>query len=87
MLDVFFIKVVFYLSVLKLGAIITHNLLDLSIKFILCHLQEFIYHPLSRTFILQKEHQNETRIIINNNKTIFVTANINVGDRTEQFHM
>jgi hypothetical protein len=42
MLDAFFIKVVFHLSVLKFGAIITPNLFDLSIKFILCSLKEFL---------------------------------------------
>jgi hypothetical protein len=35
MLDVFFIKKVFYLSVLKLGAVITSNLLDLGGDFTL----------------------------------------------------
>jgi hypothetical protein len=41
MLDAFFIKIVFYLSVLELGAIVTSNLLYSSIKLILCSLQEF----------------------------------------------
>jgi hypothetical protein len=41
MLDVFFIKIVFYLSVLELGVVVTSNLLDLAIKLILCSLQEF----------------------------------------------
>jgi hypothetical protein len=35
MLDAFFIKTIFYLSVLELGAIVTSNLLDFSIKLIL----------------------------------------------------
>jgi hypothetical protein len=42
MLDNFFITVVFYLSILELGAIITSTLLDFSIKFILRSLQEFL---------------------------------------------
>jgi hypothetical protein len=42
---------------------------------------------LSFTLILQKEHPSETRIVINNNKTIFVTTNTNVGDRTNQVHV
>jgi hypothetical protein len=42
MLDAFFIKEVFYLSILELGAIITSNLLDLGIKLILCHSQELL---------------------------------------------
>jgi hypothetical protein len=36
---------------------------------------------------LQKEHPNEVRIIINNNKTIFITANTNVGNMTKQVYM
>jgi hypothetical protein len=42
MLDAFFIKIVFYLSVFKLGAIIASNPLDFSIKFILFSLQDFL---------------------------------------------
>jgi hypothetical protein len=42
MLDAFFIKEVFYLSILEIGAIITSNLLDLGIKLILCHSQELL---------------------------------------------
>jgi hypothetical protein len=42
MLNTFFIKIVFYLSVLELGVIITSNPFDFSIKFILCSLQEFL---------------------------------------------
>jgi hypothetical protein len=41
-LDTFFIKIIFHLSVLELGAIVTSNSLDFSIKFILCSLQEFL---------------------------------------------
>jgi hypothetical protein len=41
MLDAFFIKEVFYLSVLKLSAIITSNLLDLGIKLVLYPFKEF----------------------------------------------
>jgi hypothetical protein len=40
MLHDFFIKEVFYLSVLELGVIITSYLLDLGIKLILCPFQE-----------------------------------------------
>jgi hypothetical protein len=52
MLDAFFIKKVFYLSVLELGVVVTSNLLDLSIKLILCSLQELLEHLLSFTLIL-----------------------------------
>jgi hypothetical protein len=39
MLDTFFVKIIFHLSVLKLGVIVTSNSLDFDIKFILCPLQ------------------------------------------------
>jgi hypothetical protein len=75
------------LSVLELSIIVTSNSLDFSIKFILCPFQEFFYHLLRFIFILQKEHSSDARIIINNNKTIFVIINTNVGDRVKQVHM
>jgi hypothetical protein len=62
--DAFFIEIVFYLSILELGAIVTLNSLDFSIEFILCSLQEFLYHLMK---FLQKERPIEMRIIINNN--------------------
>jgi hypothetical protein len=44
MLDGFFIKEVFYLSVLvlELGVVVTSNLLDLVIKLILCPSQKLL---------------------------------------------
>jgi hypothetical protein len=42
MLDTIFIKIIFHLSVLELGVIVTSNSLDFSIKFILCSLQKFL---------------------------------------------
>jgi hypothetical protein len=36
---------------------------------------------------MQKEYPSKTLIVINNYKTIFVTANTNIGDRTKQVHM
>jgi hypothetical protein len=87
MLDAFFIEKVFYLSVLDFGVIVTFNLFDFSIKLILYPFQELLYHLLSFTLILQKEHLGETEIVINNNKTVFVTTKTNVGDRTKQVHV
>jgi hypothetical protein len=42
MLDAFFIKEVFCLSVLELGVVVTSNLLDLGIKLILCPSTELL---------------------------------------------
>jgi archaellum biogenesis ATPase FlaH len=43
--------------------------------------------PLVFHFYLVKEYLSETRIIINNNKTIFVTVNAYVRNKTKQVHM
>jgi hypothetical protein len=87
MLDAFFTKKVFYLCVLELGDVVTYYLLDLSFKLILCPSQELFEHLLCFAFILQKEHPSKTRIVINNDKTIFVTADAYVGDRTKQVYV
>jgi hypothetical protein len=87
MLDPFFIKEVFYLSVLKLGVIVTSNFLDLGFKLILCSSQELLEHILCLTNILQKEHPSKTTIIINNDKTIFITVDAYVADRTKQVYV
>jgi hypothetical protein len=83
MIDALLIKIIFNLSVLQLGAIVTSYLLDLSIKHILSSLQELLEHLLCFTLVMQKEYPSETLIVINNYKTIFVSINANVGDRTK----
>jgi hypothetical protein len=87
MLDAFLIKIIFNLSVLEFRAIITPYLLDLGIKLILSSLQELLEHLWCFTLVMQKEYPSETRIVINSYKTIFVTTNANVGDKTKQVHM
>jgi hypothetical protein len=52
--DAFLIKIVFNLSILELGVIISPYLLDLGIKLILSHLQELLEHLLCFTLIMQK---------------------------------
>jgi hypothetical protein len=42
LLDTFFIKIIFHLSVFELGTNVTSNSLNFSLKFILCSLQEFL---------------------------------------------
>jgi hypothetical protein len=87
MLDAIFISKVLYLSVLEFDAVVTCNLLYFGIKLILCPFQELLYHLLSFTLILQKEHPREARIIINNNNTIFVTTYAYVCNRIKQVYM
>jgi hypothetical protein len=63
-LDAFWIKIIFNLRVLELGAIVTSYLLDFGIKLILSSLQELLEHLLYFTLVLQKEYPREMRIII-----------------------
>ena len=83
MLDPFFIKKNFNIGVSKFRAIVTSNILDLQLKFILSSSNEIFDNSLYFAFIMHKEYPSETRKIINNNKTIFVTANAYVGDWPE----
>ena len=80
MLDPFFIKKFLNIGVSEFWAIITSNILDLQLKFILIFSNEFLDNSLNFTLVMQKEYPSETRIVINNYKTIFVTANAYVGD-------
>jgi hypothetical protein len=59
MLDAFFIKIIFNLSVLKLGVIVTSYLLDFGIQLILSSLQELLEHLLCFTLVMQKEYPSE----------------------------
>ena len=83
MLDFFFIKIFLNICVSEFRAIVTSNILDLQLKFILSSSNEFLDNSLYFAFVMHKEYPSETRTIINNNKTIFVTANANVGDWPE----
>ena len=80
MLDPFFIKKFLNISVSEFRAIVTSNILDLYLKFILSSSDEFLDNSLNFTLVMQKEYPSETRKIMNSYKTIFVTANAYVGD-------
>jgi hypothetical protein len=54
MFAAFLIKILFHLSVLELGSIVTPYLLGLGIKLILSPLQEFLEHLLCITLVMQK---------------------------------
>jgi len=62
-------------------------MLDLQLILILGSSYEFLDDPLSFTLILQKENPSEAGKIINNYKTIFVTANAYVGDWSKQIQV
>jgi len=85
-LDSLFIKKFFNICISKFRAIVTFNMLDLQLILILSSSYEFLDYPLSFTLILQKEHPSEAGKIINNYKTIFITANAYVGNGSKQIH-
>jgi hypothetical protein len=76
MLDSFFIKEFFNIGVLEFQTIVTSYIFDVQLIFILSSSNEFLDNSLSFTFILQEEYPSETRNIINNDKTIFVTISV-----------
>ena len=80
MLDPFFIKKFRNIGVSEFRTIVTSNILDLQVKFILISSNEFLDNSLNFTLVMQKEYPSEMKIIINNYKIIFVTANAYVGD-------
>jgi hypothetical protein len=87
MFDTFFIKEFFNIGVPEFRTIVTSYILDFQLIFILNSFNEFLENSLSFTFLLQKEYPSETRKIIKNNKTIFVTANANLGNGSKQIHV
>jgi len=82
-----FIKILFNVGVLELGAIVTSYSFDLGFKLILGSFCKFLESFLYHTFVMQKEYPSETRRIIDNDKAIFVTTNAYVGHRPEEIHM
>ena len=82
-----FIKILFNVGVLELGAIVTSYSFDLGFKLILGSFCKFLESFLHYTFVMQKEYLSETRIIINNDKTVFVTTNAYVRHRAIKIHM
>ena len=62
-------------------------MLDLQLILILGSSYEFFDYPMSSTLILQKENSSEAGKIINNYKTIFVTANAYISDGSKLIHV
>ena len=87
MLDNFFIKELFNVGVLELRPIVTSNSLDLDIKLILGSFCKLLEDAMYFTLVTQKEYPSETRIIINNYKTIFVTTNAYISDGSKYVHV
>ena len=73
MLDALFIKKLLNLGVLEFGPIIASHFLDGKIELLLSSSNKSLHFVSNLTLIKQEKYPSETRIIINNNKTIFVT--------------
>ena len=87
MLDSFFIKELFNIGVLELCSIVTSNSLDLDIKLILGSFCKLLEDAMYFTLVTQKEYPSETRIIINNYETIFVTTKAYISDGSKYVHV
>ena len=73
MLDALFIKELLNLSVLEFGPIISCHLLDGETELLLSLCNKCIHFVPNLALIKQEKYPNEMGIVINNNKTIFVT--------------
>ena len=78
MLDALFIKKFFHIGVLEFCSIVTTHFLDWKTELSLFSSNEDFYLLLYLALVKHKEHPSETSIVINNNKTIFVTIDANV---------
>jgi hypothetical protein len=87
MLDALLIKKLFNVGVAKFDAIVTLHFLDGQPELPLISSNKSLHFPLYFTLIIHKEHPREARIVINNNKTIFVIANANIGDWSKEIHV
>ena len=76
MLDAPFIKKLLNLSILEFGPIITSHFLYWETEVLLCSSNKYLHLLLNLALVIQKEYPSETGIIINNNKTIFVTPRL-----------
>ena len=73
MLDALFIKKLLNLSVPKFSPIVASHFLDGKTELLLSSSNKCLYFVLNLTLVKQEKYPSEAGIIINNNKTIFVT--------------
>ena len=74
MLNAFFIKKLLNLRVLQFGPIVAPHFLDGETKLLLSSSNKCLHFVPNLALIIQEKHPSETGIVINNNKTIFVTT-------------
>ena len=73
MLDAFFIKKLLNLGVLEFGPIVASYFFDGETELLLSSSNKGLHFVSNLTLIKQEKYPSEMEIIINNNKTIFVT--------------
>jgi hypothetical protein len=66
MTNAFFIKILFNVGVLELGAIVASHSLDLHIKLILGSCSKFLKYFMNLALVLYKEYPSVPRVVINN---------------------
>jgi hypothetical protein len=73
MLDALFIKELLNLSVLEFGPFVTSYFLDGKTELLLSSSNKCLHFVPNLALIKQEEYSSEMGIVINHNKTIFVT--------------
>ena len=73
MLNAFFIKKLLNLDVFEFGPIVASHFLDGKTKLLLSSSNKYLHLLLNLALVMQKKYLSETGIVINNNKTTFVT--------------
>ena len=73
MLDALFIKKLLNLSVLEFGPIVASHFLDGKTELLLSSSNKYLHIFYNLALVRQEKYLSETGIVINNNKTIFVT--------------
>jgi hypothetical protein len=87
MTNAFFIKILFNVGVLELGAIVTSHSLNLHIKFILGSCGKLLEYLMDFALVLHKEYPSVPSVVINNDKSIFVPSNANISHWTKNIHV
>jgi hypothetical protein len=74
-------------GVLELGAIVTSHSFDLHIKLILGSCSKLLEYFMNFALVLHKEYPSVPRVVINNDKSIFVPSIANISHGTKDIHV
>ena len=73
MLDALFIKKLLNLGVLEFGPIVASHFVDGETELLLSSSNKYLHILLNLALVMLEKYPSVTRIVINNNKTIFDT--------------